>query len=120
MPTDLSDNTRANYRSQRNRIQKGIEGGFYTEAEIPLARKRIDEINDKLGETNDTIRAPGRPRSALRMPKGGSTTHQSPEVTMEKVGESDVKLERIKRMADESRQRWEEERGIIEKGDRKA
>lgn len=115
MPADLSDNTRANYRSKRNRIQRGIQVGFYSEKEIPAALKVIEELNVKLGETNDTIRGPGRPRSAVKVPTG---LHQSPEQTMNTVNDSNERLERmlkIKQMVDASRQAIEEEAMTLSK-----
>lgn len=99
--TDLSDNTKANYRSKRNRIQGGINTGFYTPEELPLALKTVARLNELLGETNDTIRGPGRPRAGktLRIPTSGET----PEETMQAVNESETKLEKLARMAEESR-----------------
>lgn len=102
MPDDLSENTKANYRSKRNRIQRGIDAGFYTEKELPLALKTITKLNEQLGETNDTIRKPGRPRGeVLRIPKGIDSPNA--EETMQAVNESETKLEKLARMAEESR-----------------
>lgn len=124
MPSDLSPNSKANYRSKRNRIQRGIDTGFYTEAELPLARKTVDELNAKLGETNDTIRRPGRPRGeVLRIPKG--TIAMTPEETMEALRKSEEELEALQNVAKNRDPKWipgtsefiERERKIAERAE---
>lgn len=104
--TELSENTKQVYRSKRNRVQKGIDTGFYSAEELPLAMKLVEELNKKLGETNDTIRPPGRPRGAttVRIPR--TMMDASPEKLAEKIKDSEAELEVMKSLAEAKDPKW--------------